>query len=205
MTTASLDAFYAVHVKHFRLEGHLDAPFTPANGSVQGCPLSMLVLSSMIRAWHERMNADIPSAVPRSFADDISAATSAARPAQVRRDVQLIHHHTRDFTQLAGLQVGTDKSLTFGHESLQGSLPHLPNHKKSFRLTGGCVKVGAQSCWSDLEKARASKWTLSVSKIRRLPVGWFTKVTWLQRVSPQLTWSQGMRKLSIGRDPLKDL
>ena len=45
----------------------------------------------------------------------------------------------------------------------------------------------------------------SVASIRRMPVGWFTKVEWLQRVSPQLTWAQGTHSLALIRDVASSL
>ena len=63
----ALDGFYSSHVQHFRLEGHYDEPLRPANGLVQGCPLSMLVLSSMVTCWHEHLQASLPGVVPKSL------------------------------------------------------------------------------------------------------------------------------------------
>ena len=201
----ALDGFYSSHVKHFRLEGHYDEPFRPANGLVQGCPLSMLVLSSMVACWHEHLQATIPAVVPKSYADDISVCSQAARPRQVRTQVVSVHASTQQFSNRSGLKINCGKSFTFGHHSLQGSLPSVPCHKQTFRLTGGTVKLSPEPCWSQLEQEKAAKWSASVANIRRLPVGWFTKVTWLQRVFPQLTWAQGTHRLVLPRDQARTL
>ena len=94
----ALDGFYSSRVKHFRLERHYDEPLRPANGLVQGCPLSMLVLSSMVSCWHEHLQASLPGVVPKSYADDISACTKSTRPRQVRAQVVAVHTHTHTHT-----------------------------------------------------------------------------------------------------------
>ena len=101
----ALDGFYSSHVQHFRLEGHYDEPLRPANGLVQGCPLSMLVLSSMVTCWHEHLQASLPGVVPKSYADDISACTKSTRPRQVRAQVVAVHTrtHTHQFVTRSGL------------------------------------------------------------------------------------------------------
>ena len=184
---AALDGFYAQHVKHFRIQGHYDSPFYPSNGLVQGCPLSMLVLSSLTAAWLEHLQEHEPEVEAKSYADDLSLCATAARPRALRAKVAAVHSHTHQFVTRSGLKLNCVKSFSFGHQSLHGCIPPLPNHKRSFRLTGGTVKLDAKPCWTQLEKLKAAKWTSSVASIRRVPVGWFTKVKWLQRVSPQLT------------------
>ena len=49
----TLDKIYSDHYKMFKLDGHFDQPFVPTNGIIQGCPLSMLILTSLTACWHE--------------------------------------------------------------------------------------------------------------------------------------------------------
>ena len=202
---AVLDGFYAQHVKHFRIQGHYDSPFYPSNGLVQGCPLSMLVLSSLTAAWLEHLQEHEPEVEAKSYADDLSLCATAARPRVLQAKVAAVHSHTHQFVTRSGLKLNCVKSFSFGHQSLRGCIPSLPNHKRSFRLTGGTVKLDAKPCWTQLEKLKAAKWSSNVASIRRMPVGWFTKVKWLQRVSPQLIWAQGTRSLASTRDVARTL
>ena len=146
----ALDGFYSSHVKHFRLEGHYDEPFRPANGLVQGCPLSMLVLSSMVACWHEHLQATIPAVVPKSYADDISVCSQAARPRQVRTQVVSVHASTQQFSNRSGLKINCGKSFTFGHHSKRGFPPFgpvpqadFPSHGRHCQTLTGALLVTA--------------------------------------------------------------
>ena len=201
----ALDAFYSHHVKHFRIDGHYDSPLRPFNGLVQGCPLSMLVLSSMISCWHEHLEASRADAESKSYADDISVFATGSRPQVVHTKVVAAHSATTRFASLSRLKVNSDKSFSFGHKSLQGCVPGIAGRRASFRLTGGTVKLSPCPSWTQLEQQKASKWSDSVANVRRLPVGWFTKVQWLQQVSSQLTWAQSSHRLALSRDVARSL
>ena len=201
----ALDGFYAQHFRHFQLEGHYSKPFHASNGLIQGCCLSNLILASLVGAWQEFLGQQVPQVSCRSYADDLSITTSHHEPAQMREDVIQAHQHTRRFVDLTGGHINCDKSFSFGHQSLKGSVPSLPNHEQHFRLTGGTVKMSQKACWSQLEQSRATKWNRTVNTIRHLPVGWFTKVTCVQRAMPQLTFAQGTHQLHVGRDQVRHL
>lgn len=146
--------------------------------------------------------ASFPSRMPMTF---LLAQKALALARYARRSLLSIRAHTHQFVTRSGLKINGVKSFTFGHNSLKGSLPSVLGHKQSFRLTGGTVKLSPEPCWSQLEKEKEAKWSASVANIRRLPVGWFTKVTWLQRVSPQLTWAQGTHRLALSKDHARTL
>lgn len=57
----------------FKIDGHFDQPFVPTNGIIQGCPLSMLILTSLTACWHETLSQHRNNLHPRSYADDLSA------------------------------------------------------------------------------------------------------------------------------------
>ena len=156
----------------------------------------MLVLSSMISCWHEHLEVSQADAESKSYADDISVCATGSRPQVVHPKVVAAHSATTRFASLSGLKVNSDKSFSFGHKSLQGCVPGIAGPKASFRLTGGIVKFSPCPSWTQLEQQKASKWSDSVANVRRLPVAWFTKVQWLQRVSSQLTWAQGSHRLA---------
>lgn len=69
----TLDNFYKGHYKMFKIDGHFDQPFVPTNGIIQGCPLSMLILTSLTACWHETLSQHRNNLHPRSYADDLSA------------------------------------------------------------------------------------------------------------------------------------
>ena len=201
----ALDSFYSQHQKIFNLDGHYDQPFIPANGIVQGCPLSMLILTSMVACWHEAIIPILPEVKPRSYADDLSAIVSKRNQSQIKAAVRQIHNHTHMFASAAGLKINASKTFTFGHQCIEKSLPSIQNHKDAFRLTGGVVKVSPKQCWSELEAQRAQNWSDTTKSIRKLPVGWFAKVSLLQQRSSQLTWGHGTHKLSLSKSELRTM
>ena len=69
--TRALSGFYAQQ-KFLRLEGHHSHAFKPSNGIVQGCPLSMILLTSLMTAWIEFCQHTVVHATRRSYADDLS-------------------------------------------------------------------------------------------------------------------------------------
>ena len=165
----------------------------------------MLILTSLISAWHESIHQHMPAIQSRSYADDLSATVSQKRKTDLQENIRQLHQSTQNFAASTGLKINNDKTFTFGDPALKNLLPSIPVHKETFRLTGGVVKVTQQKCWTDLEKQRASKWTTTTRAVRTLPVGWFTKVKILQQGIPQLHWGHGTHRLALDRDQLRTM
>ena len=110
----AMEGFYGAHIKHFRLEGAYSKSFTPHNGIVQGCPLSMMVLVSLITNWLEYVQSHVPEATPRSYADDLSVCAQHATSGVVKQRLRQVHQHTDRFVQLSGMVWHRDKSFIFG-------------------------------------------------------------------------------------------
>ena len=165
----------------------------------------MLILTSLISAWHESIHQHMPAIQSRSYADDLSATVSQKRKTDLQENIRQLHQSTQNFAASTGLKINNDKTFTFGDPALKNLLPSIPVHKETFRLTGGVVKVTQQQCWTDLEKQRASKWTTTTRAVRTLPVGWFTKVKILQQGIPQLHWGHGTHRLALDRDQLRTM
>ena len=201
----ALANFYNQHTKIFKLDGAVHPPYRAANGIIQGCPMSMLLLTSLTQAWHEHLSASQPQVESKSYADDLSATTKAATRPLLIAELTKVHQHTQRFADLSGLRISVPKSFSFGDTQLKGKIPGLRNHQTEFRLTGGSVKIGNAKKWTVLEKKRASKWCETVSNIGKLPFGWFAKVKKIQQVMPQLTNGQGTHALAASWVTLRSL
>ena len=68
----AMEAFYRQRPKFFRVDGRCSEAFKASNGLLQGCPLSMLVLTSLATTWIEAWQVRTPEVTPRNFADDLS-------------------------------------------------------------------------------------------------------------------------------------
>jgi exonuclease III len=91
----AMTGFYQQHQKFFRVDGAYSKAYRPHNGIIQGCPLSMLLLTSLITTWIEFSQSKIPYAVPRCYADDLSLCTKA-------RTKNALIEQTRGMHQLPG-------------------------------------------------------------------------------------------------------
>jgi hypothetical protein len=174
--TRALHGFYKQHHKYFKLEGSFDAPFRPHNGIIQGCPLSMLLLTSMISAWCDFCMAKLPQTQPRAYADDLSICNFAFISQELVTRTQQSHTHTAEFVQHTGMQLNAQKCFTFADRCVAESLPQITAHTSQFRLVGAGVKLDSKKGWTDLEKERRTRWQQTVKNVglSLLPSGWFT-------------------------------
>ena len=108
--TKALTGFYRQHTKHFRIDGAYDISF---NGIVQACPVSMLLLTSLICTWSEYCVAQSIQATPRSYADDLSICTRARAKQELITTTQKAHEVTAEFVKLSGMQLNERKCFTF--------------------------------------------------------------------------------------------
>ena len=95
----------------FKIDGQYDQPFVPTNGIIQGCPLSMLILTSLTACWHESINITRDNLHPRSYADNLSATVAQRTESQLKDSIRQVHSHTQNFAQVAGLKINQEKLL----------------------------------------------------------------------------------------------
>ena len=197
---ASMKSFYLAHQKHFRLDGHHTHSFQPSCGIVQGCPLSMLLLTSLVTCWSEKSFSNIPSSIGRSYADDLSIVAEGRSKQAVKDQLNLGYKSTQKNSSLAGMKISKTKTFSFGAVDFKKSVTAVPEHKTVFRLVGCSVKTTSARSWTPLEQQRFSNWKQTVQRIRVLPVSWQRKSQIIQSMMPKLTFGQGMHALHVSRD-----
>lgn len=153
------------------------------HSGVSACPLSMLLLTSLMTAWVEFCQKVVPQSILRSYADDLSVIAAAPSKPALKAKISQVHQIASTFATDCGMSLNKDKSFTFGDKCLAESISSLPNHTKQFRLVGGSISIQKHSNCS-----RQQKWQRTVETIRRLPVGWLTKVK-----SPERAYSVELR------------
>lgn len=107
------------HAKYFRLDRHHSQSCKPSCIIVQGCPLSMLILTCLATAWLDYSEVNIPFAVSRVYADDISSVLKGNSSIAVKQGLQDVYQSTPQFTSVAGLHINTKKTFTFGNSKLK--------------------------------------------------------------------------------------
>ena len=193
----ALTGFYTQHEKYFQIDGHFSPAYKPSNGILQGCPLSMLLLTSLATTWIEHCQAHLPETRPRSYADDLSICAKSKNTAELVSQTRQMHQITAEFVNDAGMKINPEKCFTFGHKSVSGCLRLIPSHKQQFRLVGGSIKLDNKHHWTDLEQSRAEQWKQSIQNIRPLPISWQEKSTIAQSFMSQFTFGQGTHKLYL--------
>ena len=201
----TLRSFYNQHTKFFRLDGHHSQAFKPSCGIIQGCPLSMLILTSLVTCWLEYNDAKIPVAVSRSYADDMSSVVVDQNKASVKDGLQQVFQSTQQFTSVAGLCISKSKTFTFGNNSFKQSVAQIQDHQTVFRLVGCCVKISHSPSWSPIEQKRLVDWTKVVQRVQNLPQSWQVKTHILQSVMSKLTYGQGMKMLHVSKDTMRSM
>ena len=83
-TLRGVQGFYSQRCKFFKLDGCYTSKFIACNGILQGCPLSMMILTvsvtSLATAWLEKVRTEHPTASPKAYADDLSVCSAQALP-----------------------------------------------------------------------------------------------------------------------------
>ena len=100
-----------ITTKCLKLTDNMINLFVPTNGIIQGCPLSMLILTSLTACWHESINITRDNLHPRSYADDLSATVAQRTESQLKDSIRQVHSHTQNFAQVAGLKINQEKLL----------------------------------------------------------------------------------------------
>ena len=203
-----LRAFYKTHVKHFKLGQAFSKAYTPANGIIQGDPLSNFLLASLVACWLERLqNGRFAThrVEPRVYVDDISATVIAADLQSLRAGLRDTHDTVRAFASFTGGLLNNDKCFTYGSSAVANGLPAISHHKDTFRLVGGSFNCGTQSSWTPLLQQRVDGWLASVSACSKLPLGWRDRLRAQQQLLSKLTWGQGTHELSIPKSRLQTM
>ena len=196
----TLRSFYKGHTKLFRLEGHHSQSFRPSCGIIQGCPLSMLLLTSLVTAWLEHIQVKIPVAISRSYADDMSAVAVGNSKPVVKQALTQVYEHTQQFSTSAGMTINKHKSFTFGSKDFRGCVAAIPDHAETFRLVGCSVKTKAAKHWTPLEDKRYHDWKVVIQRIRNIPISWHEKVHLIRTMMTKLTFGQGLHSLHVPKD-----
>ena len=175
--------FYSAHRKWYRVDGSFTSPMRPSNGLIQGCPMSMLLLTCLTSAWLEETatspsssSSNIcpsqqrpPSQPPpppqpqsqqqqrRSYADDLSVIQAAENAPALKEVTVNAHTSTTSFAAASGMSLQLQKTFTFGDKAVQALLPKVPIHKDGFRLVGGTLRSTSSPTWTEQEQAREHK------------------------------------------------
>ena len=116
-----------------------------------------------------------------------------------------IHRHTQNFASAAGLTINPGKTVTFGHNCPQDTLPSIETHEDVFKLTGAVVKVTQKNCWTERGPRCPERWMATTQAIRSLPVEWFAETPTLQQRIPQVSWGHGTHKLAFTKPELRTM
>ena len=195
----TLKSFYLAHTKFFRLEGHHSSAFKPSCGIVQGCPLSMMVLFSLVTSWFEYNEANLSATISRSYADDMLLVVEGTSTQTVKQGLRDVYDSTHQFTSVAGLQINTKKTFTLGPKNFQNSVPQIKEHETVFRLIGCSIKISPSFMWTPLEQKRLKEWTVVAQRSQHLPQSWVVKVQILQSIMSKLPFGQGTHFLQVSR------
>jgi hypothetical protein len=156
----------------------------------------MVALNALIACWVEQIRKEVPGAVPRAYADDISGTVTASSKKRLREQVKKVHAVTKRYEEATGGEISTGKCFTFGSEEVNGLIPDVATHLDSIRLVGGSLTTEERGCpHTDLENKRLEKWKTTVRRIRTLPVSWFSRVKMMKATSSQAHWGQGTHTL----------
>lgn len=200
----TLRSFYISH-HFFRLEGSYLPSYKPTCGIVQGCPLSMLILTSLVTSWLENLQAHTKVSVPRSYADDMSCVTVDSSKHVVSQEFPKVYRLTQDFTKTAGLTINAKKTFTFGNKDFKNHIPDVPGHCDTFRLVGCSIKLTNAKGFTPLEKQRKEQWQAVVQLVQHIPRSWKDKTDIIQSVMSKLTFGQGMHCLQLSIENARSL
>ena len=201
-----MQALYRDLWRVFKLRGACSSWWTAANGLIQGCPLSMIGLNSLVGVVLEVNVVACPSIVGRAYADDISAASVADSPQQLTHQISRFHQIVRALESTGFGEISLTKSHTFGDDSIRGKLDAHYGHMHAFKLVGGSfVTQGAAPAASGVEQARMQTWAATVATMRYAPHPWRQKARMLLATQSQATYGQGTHSFQADLAALKKI
>ena len=141
-----LRGFYKAHCKRFKLGTAFGTAYQPANGIVQGDPLSNFLLANLVACWLERLTqgrftrVQPPTRIaPRVYVDDISATAVATDLRALRAALRDTRNTVQQFALYSDGKLNPTKCFTYGASEVSGSVSDIQHHKDVFRLVGGSI------------------------------------------------------------------
>ncbi len=198
---ASVHTPYLSMLRHatrrYKLGNALDISQHLYGGILQGCPISMVAMNSIVNIWLNSLNSVDTAVKPRAYVDDVSVATTARDVLALRQQVTQIFQASRKFTDCIGGELNTRKSFSFGNSVLAGSIHPDLSHSNEFRLVGGSIvyRNSDSGSMTQLEIQRMRKWLATIHRCRHIPVSWQERCAILLRTRTQYTWGGGTHKL----------
>ena len=170
-------ALYHGLSRRFKYGQAVGDAFEHHGGLLQGCPLSMVLLASMINIWIAGMHDSVPAASPKAYVDDMSIVAVGKTKRELCETLEQAFVFTRRFLSSIGAEISLSKTFTFGDEYkiLGGSLVHRSLGKVNY---------------TDLYLKRRNKWQATIEQVRKLPVSFEERAMMIQRTRAQ--WTYGM-------------
>ena len=189
----SVQGLYKELQRVFRLHGAVGSWWKSYNGLVQGDPISMVMLNSLVTCVVEvSQHLRVRHQTVRSYADDLSAVVRGQSQEEVRDKLRTIHSVVRGYEASGCGELNMKKCFTFGDETVQGILHKDFQHSKDFRIVGGSIVVRDHATFlTQLENTRWSKWRGSIRRIRHMPYGWMKRAPMMLATQSQATFGQG--------------
>lgn len=198
-----LKALYANLKRVFNLKGTCGDFWKATNGLVQGCPLSMIGLNSLVAVVLEIAQIKCPEVVARAYADDLSAVCVSQSKHCLIQSIHKFHRIVKALEEIKFGEISNKKSHTFGHPCLQKAVePHYA-HYTNFRIVGGSfLAENVTATHAELEAERFQTWSRTIERMRHAPWPWRVKARRLMATQSQATFAQGTHSFSIPDDEL---
>ena len=138
----------------FRLNGAAGQWWTSSNGLVQGDPISMVMLNSLVTCVIESTNRiPVEGLTVRSYADDLSSVVVGRSPEEAKNKLRSVHAVMRSYVAAGCGELNDKKCFTFGNAFAKGILNPSFRHLQQFRIVGGSLVVRDDSSFlTQLEK-----------------------------------------------------
>ncbi|CAK9030649.1 unnamed protein product, partial [Durusdinium trenchii] len=130
------------------------------NGLVQGDPISMVILNSLVACVVEA-SARLPHPALRisTYADDLSAVIRGETLQEVKNGLRAVRAVVRGYVASGCGELNDRKCFTFGDEHVNGLLRPGFQHLEDFRIVGGSLVVRDDASFvTQLEQKRWDKW-----------------------------------------------
>ena len=123
----AMTGMYQQMQRRWKVGPFIGEAFTSMNGILQGCPLSVVLLNTLIHIWVCAVEELEPTASPSAYADDLGAYAPTARA------IKGVLRITQRFCELTGMLLKASKSAVWATSArLRAQL-------------NGCCRVGAKA------------------------------------------------------------
>ena len=117
----------------FRLNGAAGQWWTSSNGLVQGDPISMVMLNSLVTCVIESTNRiPVEGLTVRSYADDLSSVVVGRSPEEAKNKLRSVHAVMRSYVAAGCGELNDKKCFTFGNAFAKGILNPSFRHLQQF-------------------------------------------------------------------------